>query len=60
MSLDLFQYETESLASDGRKEQGTVSIDVPRTGDSTWSLRDSKGGFIYPYPTNVCNQKGVT
>ena len=49
VSLDLFRYETESLRRGKGKSRKQRQIDVPRTGDSTWSLRDSKRGFIYPY-----------
>ena len=60
VSLDLFWCGTESLASRERKKRRTVLIDIPRTGDSTWSLKDSKRELIYPHPTNVCKQRKVT
>ena len=35
----------------------TTAIEIRRTGDSTWSLRDSKRGFIYPYPSPYSNTR---
>ena len=48
MSLDLFWLENQASVSTHKRESDrTDGIDVPRTGDSTWSLRDSKQWFIY-------------
>ena len=52
--------EPSLLALDGRKKRRIVSIDVPRIGDSTWSLRDSKRGFIYPYPMYANRKEAVS
>ena len=48
MSVDLGDEGNRRLKAPSQQDrQDVTAIDVPRTGDSTWSLRDSKDVLKY-------------